>query len=78
MTTQPKPAMSRRDALRELMIIMADAIKQAGEFGLPSGHLYAMVMGVASLELYDQIIQSFKTNGLITDKGYLLKWIGPR
>lgn len=50
-----------------------EAIAAAGAEGIPSGHLYAALMGVMNLDTYNGIISGLKSNGKITDNGYLLK-----
>lgn len=62
----------QKETLKEVILIIDDAIKEAGEFGIPSGHLYAMVMGVMSLNLYQQIIAGMVDAGAITNKNNLL------
>jgi hypothetical protein len=56
--------------------ILADAIRDLGE--VPSGHLYAHVMGAMSLETYQGLIGILKRAGLIEEKAHLLTWIGPK
>ena len=55
---------------------IAETIRELGE--VPSGHLYARVMGVMDLRQYEQVI------GLLIDArlverapSHLLRWIGP-
>ncbi|MCK5346979.1 MAG: hypothetical protein KAR20_26400 [Candidatus Heimdallarchaeota archaeon] len=62
----------QKETLKEVILIIDDAIKEAGEFGIPNGHLFAMVMGVMSLELYQQIIAGMVDAGAITNKNNLL------
>lgn len=49
-----------------------EAIKLAGEAGIPSGHLYAMVTGKMSLDIYQTIISVLEEKGKINNKGHLL------
>ena len=67
--------MDARQLALTLLGILYDAIKEAGETGIPSGHLYSMVMGKMSLDLYQQCISHLVTAGLITDTGHLLKYV---
>ena len=53
---------------------VADAIRELGE--VPSGHLYAHLMGKLSLEQYEQVIGVLKQAGLITESNHLLTWVG--
>ena len=51
---------------------IADTIKELKE--VPSGELYAGVMGSLSLEEYNTVIGILKQAGVITESNYLLKW----
>ena len=53
--------------------VMADAVKELGH--VPSGHLYAMVMGKLSLEAYERILGILTNAGLIEVKGNEIFWI---
>ena len=53
--------------------IVADCIKEVG--GIPSGHLYAMVMGYFTLKEYEKIIEILINAGLIKKKNHLLTWL---
>jgi hypothetical protein len=53
---------------------IADAIRKLKE--IPSGTLYAIVMGKMSLESYNGIISLLKRTKLISEKNNLLTWIG--
>jgi hypothetical protein len=55
---------------------IAEAIRTAGE--VPSGHLYAQLMGVLDLETYTAIIAMLKRSGLVAEHGHLLTWTGPQ
>ena len=48
------------------------AIKEAGKQGIPSGHLYAMVMDIMNLETFNSIIDLLIKSGKVTKTGYLL------
>lgn len=54
---------------------LAEAIRTAGE--IPSGHLYAQVMGVMSLGTYGACLQTLKGAKLVEERGNLLRWVGP-
>lgn len=58
----------------EFIRILAEAIRDAKR--IPSGHLYAAVMGVASLEVYQACIEMIKRTGLVEEKNNELIWIG--
>lgn len=53
--------------------LMLEAIQEAGVDGIPSGHLYAIVMQYMNLDQYNMIINSLVKAGKITNKGHLLK-----
>ena len=54
------------------------AIMEAGDRGIPSGHLYAVVMGAVNIEEYTAAIGLLKKADLVSEKGHLLRWIGTR
>ncbi len=54
---------------------VGDAIRELGE--VPSGHLYAQLMGRLSFDSYNHIIGLLKQAGLVSEKHNLLTWIGP-
>ena len=70
--------MSSKDEAKaaiEIIRAVADAIKELGS--VPSGHLYARLMGKLSLTEYEQIIGFIVRTGLVRrDKSHLLTWIG--
>ena len=55
---------------------IAEAIREAGPRGVPSGHLYAAVMSTVSLDAYRGAVAALIKAGLVKDEGYLLTWIG--
>lgn len=55
---------------------VAEAIRELGS--VPSGHLYAQLMGHMSLEIYERVIDTLVKTGLVRkDRSHLLTWIGP-
>lgn len=54
---------------------IAEAIRKLGT--VPSGHLYASLMGHLSLDQYQQIIGRLKRAGLVSESYHELTWIGP-
>jgi len=66
---------SDQRAAMTLIMVVAEAVRQAGE--IPSGHLYATVMGSLSLEAYNTVIERLKKAKLIKEENYLIKWVGP-
>jgi hypothetical protein len=57
-------------------VAVAEAIRDLGE--VPSGHLYVALMSKMSLNEYNRIISALKGAGLVEEKSYLLKWVGPK
>lgn len=62
------------DVLVQTVNVVGEAIKELGE--VPSGHLYASVMGYTDIHTYNTIIGLLVKAGKITNKGHLLKWVG--
>lgn len=58
----------------DLVVAMAGIVKSKKE--IPSGHLYAMVMGTFNLDEYQKIEGFLLHTGLVEKKGDLLKWVG--
>ena len=52
---------------------VADAIRELKT--VPSGHLYAQLMGHMSLDTYNQIIGVLKVAKLIKEENHLLIWL---
>ena len=59
----------------QIIKAIADAIKELKQ--VPSGHLYAQVMGKMDIQSYNRIIDILKGAGLITeDSQHMLTWVG--
>lgn len=54
---------------------VGECIRDAGP--LPSGHLYARLMGKMTLERYQQIIAVLKNAEMVKEEHHELTWIGP-
>jgi len=55
---------------------VAETIRELGQ--VPSGHLYARLMGVMELHQYEQVIGLLVDARLVDrDRNHLLRWIGP-
>ena len=59
-------------ALKAVLDCIEEAIDGAGTQGIPSGHLYAMLMGHLSLDTYQSIISAMKQSGRITERHHCL------
>lgn len=55
---------------------VAETIRELGQ--VPSGHLYARLMGVMELHQYEQVIDLLIDARLVErDHSHLLRWVGP-
>jgi hypothetical protein len=55
---------------------LADAIREL--VSVPSGHLYASIMGSVDLATYQAIIDILKRADLVSEDGSnMLRWVGP-
>ena len=70
--------MTKTDLQVKAFIAMAEALGEAikGLGSVPSGHLFAHVMGVMSLETYEKIINLLISAGHVKKSGHVLTWIG--
>ena len=59
----------------EILRTIAECIKTAGSNGLPSGHLYAMLMGSMDINTYTQCISILKRSGIIAENNFILTFI---
>lgn len=65
------------EAAIQALKALAEIIRHAGE--VPSGELYARLMGKLTLEDYTRLIRTLKRTGLVTETpGHLLRWVGPK
>ena len=58
------------------VLAVAEAIREAGS--IPSGQLYAALLGRIDLAGYTKIIDILKRQGLISEDNHLLRWVGPK
>lgn len=65
-------AAKRRAVLLAITEIILDAITEAGTHGIPSGHLYAALMGHMNIDTYNTIIDALINTGKIKQSNYLL------
>lgn len=77
MTSQtPVASKEAVDELVKLLRAFYELIKDATECsplgGIPSGHLYSLVMHNMPLELYTKIITTLKEMNLVTETNHLL------
>ena len=57
-----------------IVAAVGEAIRDLGE--VPSGHLYAGLMGNMSLATYERIIGILKDQGMVSESNHLLRWVG--
>jgi len=69
MTAQEKAALA-------IVLAVGEAIKELGS--VPSGHLYAHMMGRMSLETYNKIIALLVKTGAVKEENHLLTWVGKK
>jgi hypothetical protein len=62
------------EAALQIVKAIADAIRELKE--VPSGHLYARLMGNLTLQQYEEVIQVLVRAKVITVKNHLITWIG--
>ena len=72
----PREMTKREVALIATMNAIEEAIKESGPEGIPSGHLYAALMGHISLDDYNTIIGMLKKAGRVKESFHLLTHVG--
>ncbi len=65
---------NQKDAVLRMAFVVADVIRELGS--VPSGHLYARLMGKLSLDDYNAVIGALKSAGVV-EEIFLLTWVGP-
>ena len=58
----------------QIMKAVAESIKEAGS--IPSGHLYAQLMGKMSLGSYEKMIDAMRRMGVIQIEDHLITYVG--
>ncbi len=74
-TIMHPPTPARVAYTKALTLILCEAIRTANR--IPSGTLYANLVGKLDLAGYEAIIQTIKNAGLIREQAHELIWIGP-
>lgn len=69
---------TRQEVDQALAIVkaVADTIRELKE--VPSGHLYARVMGHMSYVTYESIVGMLKRTGFVVEKHHVLTWVEPK
>lgn len=70
-----KPTRADIRAGLAMTMAVAETIREAGE--VPSGVLYAGLVGRLDIHAYNKLIGILKNSGLVEEKSHLLRWIGP-
>jgi len=68
-------AMTQQEAARRFADILLEAIAGttgSSMGGIPDGHLYAAVMGIVNLDVYQATIRALVGAGLVTNRGHFL------
>lgn len=59
-----------------VVMALSETIRELKE--VPSGELYAQLMGTLSLEDYQKVVAMLKRTGLVEEtQAHLLRWVGP-
>jgi hypothetical protein len=67
---------SKAKSALDMVFLMSEAIREAGS--IPSGHLYAMVLGQLTMEQYTRVIGILEGAGLVRETANVLTWVGPQ
>ena len=74
---QPNTINNRAQAAAGAVLAIAECIRSLGS--VPSGHLYARLMGFMSLETYEALIAILIDAGKVhRHPSHLLEWVGPQ
>lgn len=57
------------------VVAVSEAIRELKQ--VPSGHLYAQVMGFLDEAAYQKVISILKNAGLVAEQNFMLTWTGP-
>lgn len=60
----------------QIVAAVGQAIADLGS--VPSGHLYAHMMGHMDLESFNNVIGMLKKAKLVEESNHLLTWVGPK
>jgi hypothetical protein len=74
-TITPESAKAAAKAYVELVGLVAEVIREAGE--IPSGHVYATFSAVLDLNQYNQVLAILQDAKVITISNFLITWVGP-
>lgn len=60
----------------KLLTVVAETVREAGR--VPSGTVYAALVGRVTIEGYQSMLRTLKNAGLVEEKHHELFWIGPK
>lgn len=68
------PTVTKADVVSAIQFIKTiyECVAAAGPQGIPSGHLYAQLMGALSLESYERAVAMLVKTKLVKSEGHLL------
>lgn len=72
-TPEEKAAIAAFDRIRPVLELVHTLIEASGPEGIPSGHLYAALMGFMDLETYQSLIDLMIKSGGITLNNHVLR-----
>lgn len=73
---QTPPTSDQVKAALGMVMAVGDALQELGS--VPSGELYARLMGHMTIGLYTKVIDTLKGANLVKEQAHLLTWIGPK
>jgi hypothetical protein len=75
-TSRPSDFRDQARAAVDVVLAVADCVRALGT--VPSGHLYARLMGSLGIDTYQSVIATLVRAGLVREHpSHLLEWIGP-
>lgn len=74
---RPSDFNARVEGTLRVVLAIAQAIEDLGT--VPSGHLYARLMGHLDIDAYQSVIATLVRAGLVREHpSHLLEWVGPQ
>lgn len=74
---RPSDFNARVEGTLRVVLAIAQAIEELGT--VPSGHLYARLMGHLDIDAYQSVIATLVRAGLVREHpSHLLEWVGPQ
>ena len=72
---EPRPTHEQLRAGIDALLALAEAVRALGS--VPSGVLYAHVMGTMTLAAYEKAVATLNGAGLVAEENHVLRWTGP-